>query len=161
MFSLHPPDHIVVGELPRTPPPISVAAAAWPDSPAANKLQSWPRRVGMAKRLQIYGQPSTRTNRPLWMAHELGLDFENVPVVLLAPDEDDLNPNRKQPYLVDTDGTTVFESLAINLYLVRQNPAHELSPRSSAEEAKLLQWTMCVPPLLRSPKHAACALRSP
>ena len=63
--------------------------------------------------------------------------------MLLDPSYDDINPNRKQPFMVDSDGTTVFESLAINLYLVREHGrGHPLAPRNNTEEAALVQWTV-------------------
>jgi glutathione S-transferase len=93
--------------------------------------------------IKIYGQPITRTNRPLWMAAELRLEVENESLVLMDPSMGSLNPNWKQPVLVDSDGTVIYESLAINLYLVRKYGAGSpLAPESNKEEAALLQWTM-------------------
>ena len=95
--------------------------------------------------IKIYGQPLSRAARPLWMAHELGLKFENIPVVANDPNYDDINPNRKMPFMVDSDGTTMFESLAISQYLVRQyGKEHPISPQNNYEEAALLQWSMWV-----------------
>lgn len=93
--------------------------------------------------IEIFGQVRTRTNRPLWMAAELELDFEVHPLTLLDSTIDSLNPNRKQPVIRDEDGTVVFESLAINLYLLRKyGGGSPIAPRKLFEEAKILQWTM-------------------
>ena len=94
-------------------------------------------------KLIIYGQSATRTNRVLWMASELGIPFELRPLPLLDPGFDEINPNRKQPCIVDTDGTTVFESMACNLYLLRKCAGkNEITPNDLNEEAKVLQWSV-------------------
>ena len=50
----------------------------------------------------------------------------------------DFNPNNKQPVIVDVDGTIVYESMAINLYLAKKykdvNP--DFAPKNMKEEAK-------------------------
>ena len=85
----------------------------------------------------------TRTNRPLWMAAELGLEVKNVSLVLFDPEVDALNPNRKQPILVDEDGTTVYESLAINLYLLHKyGHGSDIAAKTAEEQGLILQWSM-------------------
>lgn len=73
--------------------------------------------------LKIYGIPASRAIRPLWAAEELGLDYENIKIhyasdAVKAPEYLRLNPNATVPSIED-DGLSLFESLAINLYLPR------------------------------------------
>ena len=97
--------------------------------------------------LRIYGDVMSRTDRVLWLANELGLDYEHVPVSILhggarTPEMLALNPNGHVPVIVD-DGLAVFESMAINLYLVRKHGG-PLAPSGLPEEAQVLQWTFWV-----------------
>lgn len=105
--------------------------------------------------LKIYGTPGSRTVRVLWMADELGLDYENIPVHFQGeaqqPEFLAVNPNGRIP-AIDDDGLVVWESMAINLYLARKHGG-ELAPKDLAEEAGALQWsfwgiTECEKPLL-------------
>lgn len=88
----------------------------------------------------LYGQLTTRAMRTYWMLRELGIDFRVEQLVLGSEKMRKHSPMNKQPCLRDSDGTVVFESLAINLYLARRyadaNP--DLCPQSQAEEAKTL-----------------------
>ena len=95
------------------------------------------------EKVVIYGDPSSRANRSCWMASELGVPFE-LRFVPKVRDPDIPNPNKKQPYFIDTDGTTtIFESIAINLYLIRKYGAgNPLAPTTPNEEAKVLQWSV-------------------
>jgi glutathione S-transferase len=97
--------------------------------------------------LRIYGDGLSRTDRVLWLANELGLDYTHVPVGILhggtrTPEMLALNPNGHVPVIVD-DGLVVFESMAINLYLVRKHGG-PLAPSGLPEEAGVLQWTFWV-----------------
>lgn len=78
------------------------------------------------------------------MLRELKLEYELKQVELLSADFDELNPNRKQPYLYDANaGAALFESMAINLHLVEEYGAGtEMFPRSAAERAALRKWTV-------------------
>jgi glutathione S-transferase len=95
--------------------------------------------------LTIYGSPMSRTFRVLWMAKELGLQYENVP---LDPRTGDtrktdylkINPNGHVPSIRDDD-LVLWESLAINLYLAKKHGG-PLAPANSVEEAKALMWSM-------------------
>lgn len=94
-------------------------------------------------KMKIYGQPFSRAQRPVWMAYELGLDFDQINVPYNDPAVFALNPNGKVPLLVDTDGVTVFESIAICQYLVRRyGKGNDIAPKNYHEEAALLQWGM-------------------
>jgi glutathione S-transferase len=94
----------------------------------------------------IYGIAASRTMRPLWMALELGIDFEHVPTPSgeagsRKPEFKSVNPNGKIPALRDGD-FLLFESMAIDWYLVRKyDNGKGLAPRAVEEEALILQWT--------------------
>src|SRR5262245_64554575 len=73
--------------------------------------------------LRIYGIARTRAFRALWIAEELGLDYEHVPVEIGAagarqPEYLAINPNGRLP-AIDDGGFLLWESLAITLYLAR------------------------------------------
>ncbi len=99
--------------------------------------------------LKIYGITQSRAFRPLWAAHELGLDYEQIPLdyrgdALQAPDYLALNPNGRIPTLVD-DGLVLWESMAITLYLARKYGAGcGLWPATIEGEALAWQWSFWV-----------------
>jgi len=95
--------------------------------------------------LRIYGIARTRAFRALWMADELGLDYEHLPIEIgdagaAAPQFRKLNPNGRLPF-IDDDGFVLFESLAITLYLARKHSSGGLYPATLEDEAKTWQWT--------------------
>ena len=99
--------------------------------------------TGNTGRIRVHGSPVTRTQRVIWLLQELGLDFD------VCSDQPLLSqhlpgPMQKQPVLVDSDGTVVCESLAINLYLCQRYAAAvpDLCPRTPQEHALTLQMTM-------------------
>ena len=74
----------------------------------------------------------------------MGLPFETVIVdprngEHLTPQFKKLNPHGKMPVLVD-EGFTVFESVAICLYLADKYPEHGLMPTRAEERAQANQW---------------------
>ena len=98
--------------------------------------------------LTIYGTARSRTARVLWMAKELGLAFEHVPLMmgdaaLKQPPFLKINPAGRVP-AIDDHGFVMAESLAINLYLARkygEQAMPSLAPGSLEEEAKIWQWS--------------------
>lgn len=94
--------------------------------------------------LTIYGPAQSRAMRVLWMAHELGLDFEQdmgmgpdgASEALLA-----VNPMGQVPAVVD-DGFALCESMAINIYLAKKHG--KLAPASLEDEAQTLRWCFWV-----------------
>lgn len=94
--------------------------------------------------LTVYGPAQSRALRTLWMAHELGLDFEQQPgfdedgasAALLA-----VNPMGQVP-VIDDDGFLLAESMAINIYLAKKHG--KLAPTSLEEEAQTLRWSFWV-----------------
>jgi glutathione S-transferase len=94
--------------------------------------------------LRIYGIARTRAFRALWMAEELGLDYEHVPIEIGAagarkPDYLAINPNGRLP-AIDDGGFTLWESLAITLYLAKKHG--RLYPTTLEGEAKAWQWSL-------------------
>ena len=92
---------------------------------------------------RIYGIARTRAYRALWMAMELGLDYEHLPIEIgdagaRSPEFLAINPNGRLPVIVD-DGFVLFESLAITLYLAKKHG--KLYPATLEGEAKAWQWS--------------------
>ena len=93
--------------------------------------------------IKIYGPVASRAARALWIAHELGIPFEHVPMEmkeLKQPDYLKINPNGKVPALVDGD-FKLFESMAINLYLAKRFNKDGLWPDSPEDQARCYQWS--------------------
>ena len=110
--------------------------------------------------ITLYGHPFSRAHRVMWMLKELGLAFEHVPTgfqdggtrqaEFLA-----INPNGRVPVLVDGD-VTLFESLAINLYLSRKYGG-EIAANGLVEEALATQWSFWVVTEVEKPLLFAAA----
>jgi glutathione S-transferase len=95
-------------------------------------------------KLRIYGIARTRAFRALWIAKELGLDYEHVPIEIgpagaRKPDYLAINPNGRLPAIED-DGFALWESLAITLYLAKKHG--RLYPTTLESEAKAWQWSL-------------------
>jgi glutathione S-transferase len=95
--------------------------------------------------LKIYGVPRSRAFRTLWMAKELGLDYEHVKVDFATgetrtPVHLALNPNGYVP-VIDDNGFILWESMAINLYLAKKYGAGTLYPTRLEDEARAWQWS--------------------
>ena len=95
--------------------------------------------------LKIYGIPRSRAFRTLWMAKELGLDYDNVPIDFAnegtrAPEYLAINPNGHVPS-IDDDGFILWESMAINLYLAKKYGEGGLYPVRLEDEARAWQWS--------------------
>lgn len=106
--------------------------------------------------LKIYGVLRSRASRNVWLAKEMGIPFEHIPVIQAyrlpdpaAPDAPfntaspaylAINPNGLIP-TVEDDGLVLHESLAINLYLARKNGG-PLAPRDIGEEGLMTMWAL-------------------
>jgi glutathione S-transferase len=95
--------------------------------------------------LKIYGVARSRAFRILWMAKELGLDYEHVKIDFATgetrtPQMLALNPNGHVP-VIDDDGFVLWESMAINLYLAKRHSAKGLYPTRLEDEARAWQWS--------------------
>src|SRR5262244_284268 len=95
-------------------------------------------------RLRIYGVARTRAFRALWIAKELDLDYEHVPLEIgpagaRKADYLAINPNGRLP-AIDDGGFVLWESLAITLYLAKKHG--RLYPTTLEGEAKAWQWSL-------------------
>lgn len=104
----------------------------------------------------IYGVYRSRASRNLWLAEEIGLDFDHMPVIQVyrvadpeAPDAPlhtrspaflRVNPNGHVPAMKDGE-VVLSESLAINLYLAKKYGG-DLGPKDVAEDGLMSQWAL-------------------
>jgi glutathione S-transferase len=96
--------------------------------------------------MRIYGIARTRAFRALWMAKELALSYEHVPIEIgeagaRKPEYLALNPNGRLP-AIDDHGFVLWESLAITLYLAKKHSLGHLYPATLEGEAKAWQWSL-------------------
>ncbi|MFC3568676.1 glutathione S-transferase family protein [Paracoccus sp. TOH] len=105
--------------------------------------------------LTVYGVTRSRASRIVWLCHELGLPFKQVPVIqayrLPDPDAPDaplnthsesflkLSPAGAIPVIQDGD-LVLSESLACTLHLARKH-GQPFGPADAIEDALMLQWS--------------------
>jgi glutathione S-transferase len=115
--------------------------------------------------IKLYGISQSRALRCLWALEEIGVPYEHVKTNFATdakqPDYLKINPNGRVPALVDGD-LTLFESMAINLYLSRKYGAGTLQPKSLEDDARAVQWSIWVmteiePPLMQIFIHTVAA----
>jgi len=99
--------------------------------------------------LKIYGAPHSRAFRVIWLANEIGIPYEHVPVTFSVPNAQckepwyvALNPNGLVPS-IDDNGFVMWESAAINLYLAETHQC-SLYPSTPQSRGRMLQWTFFV-----------------
>jgi glutathione S-transferase len=106
--------------------------------------------------LKLYGVLRSRASRVTWLANELGIELEHVPVIqayrLADPNAPGapfntasaafraVNPNGLVP-TIDDDGFVLHESLAITLYLSKKHSG-PLAPRDLREDALMTMWSL-------------------
>jgi glutathione S-transferase len=106
--------------------------------------------------LTLYGVARSRATRPIWLLHEIGMDFAHVPVIqanrLPDPAAADaplntaspaylaVNPQGQVPTL-EEDGLVLTESLAICQHIARRHGG-DLGPRDWREAAECDQWAL-------------------
>ena len=92
----------------------------------------------------IYGVSGSRAIRSLWAIEEVGIKYKHVATHFFNDSKTNeylsVNPNGRIPALVDGD-ITVFESMAINLYLTKKYSPN-LHPTSENEQAQTIQWSV-------------------
>ena len=98
--------------------------------------------------VKIYGIPQSRALRVLWMARELGIPHENIHVHFTKVRESEeavrVNPNARIPS-IDDNGFTLYESMAINLYLAdKYGAGKDFVPTSVEDRARAVQWSFWV-----------------
>ncbi len=94
--------------------------------------------------ITIYGSKRSSAFRCIWLMEELGVPYE-VKILDMAKGENKtpeylkLNPNGKIPTLVD-DGFVLWESMAINYYLLEKYEGVWLVGTTAQEHAQVNQW---------------------
>lgn len=104
----------------------------------------------------LYGVYRSRATRNFWLAAEMGITLDHVPVIqsyrlpdplamdaplnTASPEFLRISPAGAIPVLVD-EGLVLSESLAINLYLARKFGG-PIAPIDSAETALMEQWAL-------------------
>ena len=119
-------------------------------------------------KLRIYGVARSRAFRAYWMAEELGLDYEAVPLQARGPEISaneylEINPNARIPS-IDDGGFVLWESMAINAYLAAKYDTEGLWPDSLEDQALVHQWsywamTELEPPLMVMLRHRVLAAK--
>ena len=95
--------------------------------------------------MKLYSDPiSGNSYKVRLFLSMLGLNYETIPVSLrngehLSEDFKLLNPRGQIPVLVD-DGTAIWDSIAILVYLARQYGKGHWLPSDAVGEAKVMQW---------------------
>src|SRR5271168_2205472 len=111
---------------------------------------------GGIEMIKMYGTSRSRAGRSLWALEELGLKYEHLPVSFAGetrkPEYLKINPNGHIP-AIDDDGTIVWESMAVNLYLAEKYGKGGLWPSTVEQHGACYQWsffamTEMEPPLM-------------
>ena len=97
-------------------------------------------------KLILWGAGTSRTVRPHWVLHELGLNYESRAIgprtgETKSAEFTALSPRQKIPLLQDGD-LTIGESAAIIAYLARtyESPGKQFIPSTANDYAKWLEW---------------------
>jgi len=104
--------------------------------------------------ITLYGSMRSRALRPLWVLHEMGAEFDWIPVIQAyriadpsavgAPFNTNaaafraLNPMGQVPVMTDA-ALTLSESMAICFHIAR-SLGGDIAPRDATEDAEALQW---------------------
>jgi glutathione S-transferase len=87
----------------------------------------------------------SRAGRSLWALEEAGVKFEHVPLGFSGetrkPEYLKINPNGHVPAL-DDDGTIIWESMAINLYVAERYGKAPLWPATVEGHGACYQWSL-------------------
>ena len=108
--------------------------------------------------IKLYGSAMSRAGRSLWAAEETGIKYEQVIVAQTrVPEYLKVNPNGHVPAL-DDNGTIVWESMAVNLYLAEKYGKAPLWPSTVEGHGACYQWsfwgmTEVEPPLIDIIQH--------
>jgi glutathione S-transferase len=109
----------------------------------------------VSMKMKLYEFAPTRSIRVRWTLQELGVDYESVPVNLLAgehrrPEFLTINPAGRVPVLVDGD-LVLTESVAIVLYLADKCSSKGLIPTDLKERAQVNRWLLFAATELEQP----------
>ncbi|MBE3636784.1 glutathione S-transferase family protein [Mangrovicoccus algicola] len=96
--------------------------------------------------LKFYYHPTPNPMKVALFLAETGLPFDLVPIDTAKGEQHDpafraINPNGKLPAIVDEDGTAVFDSTAILLYLSEKTGRLGAAPE---QRGALLSWLMFI-----------------
>ena len=92
--------------------------------------------------VKLYGSSMSRAGRSLWALEETGVKFEQVVVgETRKPEYLKINPNGHVPAL-DDNGTIIWESMAINLYLAEKYGKAPLWPSTVEGHGACYQWSL-------------------
>ena len=95
--------------------------------------------------IKIWGAGTARTLRPIWVAEELGIEYDLTPIAPRSGETKTaeftlLNRKQKIPFLVD-DEVSLSESVAICRYLIEAYPSDAIwQPESLIDRAKQDEW---------------------
>ena len=98
--------------------------------------------------ITLYHSPKSRSARMIWLLEELGAPYEIKTVTVRradgtgAVDPANPHPHSKVPAITDSDdGSMVFESPAIALYLTDKFPRNGIGPKvGDAKRGAYLSW---------------------
>jgi glutathione S-transferase len=99
----------------------------------------------MSEVIRFWGAGTSRTLRPIWVAEELGIAYELMPIgprtgETQTADYTRLNPKQKIPAMVDGD-FRLSESLAICRYLIENYPGGAIyRPDNARNRAREDEW---------------------
>lgn len=106
--------------------------------------------MDQAPKLTLWGVGTSRTVRPHWALHELGLKYDTQAIgprtgETKTNDYTKLNPRQKVPLLQDGD-FCIGESAAIVAYLSRtySTPDNSLIPETQRDYASWLEWSFFI-----------------
>jgi glutathione S-transferase len=94
--------------------------------------------------LKIYGAPHSRAFCVLWLANEIGIPYELIPVMFNVPTRNantlvsHAHPNGLVT-AIDDGGFVMWETSAINLYLA-ETYKNSLYPSKQQGRGRMLQW---------------------
>jgi glutathione S-transferase len=92
--------------------------------------------------VKLYGSSMSRAGRSLWALEEAGVKFEQVTVgETRKPEYLKINPNGHVPAL-DDNGTIIWESMAINLYVAEKYGKAPLWPSTVEGHGACYQWSL-------------------
>ncbi len=95
--------------------------------------------------IKLYGSAMSRAGRSLWALEEVGVNYEQVLVGTAGesrkPEYLKINPNGHVPAL-DDNGTIIWESMAINLYLAEKYGKSPLWPSTAEGHGACYQWSL-------------------
>jgi glutathione S-transferase len=92
--------------------------------------------------VKLYGSSISRAGRSLWALEEAGVKFEQVTVgETRKPEYLKINPNGHVPAL-DDNGTIIWESMAINLYVAEKYGKAPLWPSTVEGHGACYQWSL-------------------